>query len=105
MYLKNIFLYFKYLEKGCMYFKNIFLYFKYLKKICIDKKIIAGIVDAHNGTIVRTWDNIQYAKIPAVIGNDKTGASFVEIDVEMINSTNCRHRNVEKRVEVRWPLL
>ena len=59
----------------------------------------AGLVNAENGFIERTWNYLQDAFIPAVIGNVKIGKKLVNIDVEK-ELIFCSHRDESRRVEV-----
>ncbi|XP_067931751.1 virulence metalloprotease-like isoform X1 [Watersipora subatra] len=63
---------------------------------------IIALVNAHTGDIERTWNNIQFHKIPAIIGNENIGRDFVTIDVKKESSSSdyCVHRDDERRIEV-----
>ena len=62
-------------------------------------------VDAHSGEIVRSWNDIQFAarkSVWGIIGNRNTISSYQLISVEQASPWwNCRHRNLDERMEVR----
>ena len=62
----------------------------------------AGLVDAHNGDVERTWNNIQKATIPAIFGNANIGKRFQDIEVfkKKETSRTCFHKDPSRRVEV-----
>ena len=61
-----------------------------------------GLIDAHTNVIERSWNNIQYAEVPAVIGNKNIGKTTVNIDVPKGTTwpPYCSHRDDERRIEV-----
>ena len=59
-----------------------------------------GLVNAHTGEPVRSWNSIQFYKINAVVGNAKTGKEYVDLSVDKISATRCRHYDVVRRIEV-----
>jgi len=61
---------------------------------------INGLVDAHTGEIVRSWDGLQHGQVRAILGNKNIGQQFVDIDVEQTGRYSCKHRDAKRRVEV-----
>lgn len=62
-------------------------------------KLIIGHVNAHTGQVESTWNNLQNAVIPGVIGNNKIGKSIVDMDVQQSVST-CQHLDNTRRILV-----
>lgn len=60
-----------------------------------------GMVDAHTGEVITSWNALQTAMIPAIVGNSKVGREIVNIDVEQIGNGRCRHIDRKRRVHVR----
>ena len=61
---------------------------------------IIGLVNAHTETIEKSWDNLQFAQIKAIVGNRKIGSRIVNIDVERSSSRVCKHKDSRRRIEV-----
>lgn len=59
-----------------------------------------GLVDAHTGEVVRSWNGLQHGAIRAITGNKKIGKEFVDINVEQTGRYSCKHRDAKRRVEV-----
>ena len=60
-------------------------------------------MNAHTGDIERSWNNIQNAKIPGILGNKKIGKSYQNMDVYRYTGNNykyCAHYDGSKRVQV-----
>ena len=68
----------------------------------VTRGMFIGLVNAHTGVINRSWNNIQFAKVPAVIGNENIGIDYVDIDVEQEEgwAPHCTHRDEARRIEV-----
>ena len=62
--------------------------------------IPSGLVDAHTGEVVKTWNGLQHHSIRAITGNENIGKEFVDIDVEKTGRYSCKHRDAKRRVEV-----
>ena len=62
--------------------------------------IPTGLVDAHTGEVVKTWNGLQHHNIRAITGNENIGKGFVDIDVEKTGRYSCKHRDAKRRVEV-----